>query len=156
MQNLTIIRHLRGSHPSSFRLCNWNNILLGYLTFSYTLVSFPDISQGWNMKVRSHYTSAQNPDSSPFHARKIRAPYNAYIDGYNLLSLLLPNSPLDSLSLLTLFHPHYLLTVPPTCQTCSCLRTFAHAISSVWNALPPVIVVTHSHPFSGCAQMLVS
>lgn len=53
------------------------------------------------MKVRSRYTSAQNPASSPFHARKIRAPYNAYIDGYNLLPLLLPNSPPDSLSLLT-------------------------------------------------------
>ena len=42
----------------------------------------------------------------------------------------------------TLLQPHYLLTVPGTCQACFCLRAFACVASSALNALLQDITMT--------------
>lgn len=128
MQKPPIPHHLHGAHLAQVTCETEKSPLTGRpasILLHLTLFSRHQL-RGPRKWKSGHVTILKFLDDSPFLMSKSQAPYDAYMDGSDLL---LPNTSSAS---------HCLPIVPPTYQMWPCLRTFAHTISTVWNALPPV------------------
>ena len=89
---------------------------------------------------------------SPFHPKKIPAPYNSLMGPTccPALPLLLPLCPL-----LTLLPPYWPLS--HTHQGCSRLKVFSLVVLSTWNVLPNDICLANSSPPSRlCSNVIFS